>query len=66
MQGKPPTKRYWKTGVLISNVDNLFVTSECFGPTVPRLPEPAVPAKDAFSSGVVLPIEEFQWHRLGR
>ena len=49
-QGKPPTRRFWKTGVLISNVDNVFVTSEWFGPTVPRLPEPfVVPAETCVS-----------------
>jgi hypothetical protein len=62
--GKPPTRRFWKTGVLVNNVDNVFVTSEWFGPTVPRLPEPIAAAKDVYSSGVVPPRSEFYWHRL--
>jgi hypothetical protein len=64
MQGLPPTQRFWKTGVLISNVDNVFVTSEWFGPTVPQLPEPVIPAKEVVSAGVVLRSKEFLWHTL--
>lgn len=63
-QGKPSAKRFWKTGVPASSVDKVFVTSEWYGPAVPRLPKPIAPVSDVVSSGVELQPKEFHWHRL--
>jgi hypothetical protein len=40
MQNTPLTERWRQNGVLISNVDSLFVMSEWFGPSVIKMPEP--------------------------
>jgi hypothetical protein len=52
MQGKPPTERVGKAGVLVNNADDAYVTSEWFGPSFLHIPEPATPAKDAYSTGI--------------
>ena len=61
---RPPIGHFWKTGVSIGNLDNVFVTSEWFGPSVPRLPEPIIAAPEVVLSGVVLQSKKFRRHRL--
>ena len=46
MQSVPVTERWRKNGVLISDVDGLVVTSEWFGPSIVRMPEPRYSVED--------------------
>jgi len=47
MQNTPVMERWRQNGVLISNVDSLFVMSEWFGPSVIKMPEPLDSAGEA-------------------
>jgi len=54
-------ERWRQNGVLISNVDSLFVMSEWFGPSVIKMPEPLHPAGKAHQTAAGAETKVSKW-----
>lgn len=61
MQKTPVMERWRQNGVLISNVDSLFVMSEWFGPSVIKMPEPLHPAGKAHQTAAGAVTKVSRW-----
>jgi hypothetical protein len=52
MQGSAPQYRFWKTGVLIGDVNDAIVMSEVYGPTIVKPTRPGAQTRTISSTGV--------------
>jgi hypothetical protein len=63
MQNTPVIERWRQNGVLISNVDDIFVTSEWFGPSIIKMPEPLHAPGDAHQTAAGAATKASRWHQ---
>jgi len=64
LRGQAPARRSRSNGVPVSNVDEVFVTSEWYGPYVLRVPDPMISTQDVYATGVSPRARELRWHGL--
>jgi hypothetical protein len=63
MHNIPVTERWRKNGVLIHNVDDIFVVSEWYGPSVIKMPEPLYPPANDRQTAAGAATNTSQWQR---